>query len=136
VASSKLIAYALTDHASLELARSLGSEYAGPEPAPQPPVFREGDVGRFLGSVGLLRSMDSVDVQVFQGVEVTLRQRYFEGESGAVAEASEALGSRLAQLSLRRETGYGFEQFQSNGATVVRSISTDSSMLEFRLTPR
>jgi hypothetical protein len=136
VAASKLISYALTDHASLELARSLRPEYAGPEPAPQPPVFRESDVGTFVGSIGLVRSVDAVDVQVFQGVEVTLRQHYIEGESAAVAEASRALGSRLARMGRRRETGYGFEQVQSDGAIVLRSIAIDGSMLEFRLTPR
>ena len=91
---------------------------------------------RTVGSVGLLRSMDAVEVQVFQGLEVTLRQRYIEGESAAVAEASGALRSRLARLGWRRETGYGFEQVQSDGAIVLRSIAIDGSMLEFRLTPR
>lgn len=136
VAASKLLAYALTDHASLEIARSLRAEYMGAQPAPQPPVYREDEVGSFVGSAGVLRSSDSVDVQVFQGVEETLRQRYIEQDSAAVAETSEALRRRLTQLGRWRHSGYAFEQFESNGATVLRSISTDGSMLEFRLTPR
>jgi len=136
VASSKLIAYALTDDASLAMARSLRAEYAGPQPAPQTPVFREAAAGRFIGSTGMLRSLDSVEVEVFQGVEVNLRRRYLEGDSAGVAEASETLRHGLAESGLRRDSGYSFEQSENDGTTILRSISQDGSMLEFRLTPR
>lgn len=138
VAGAKLLAFSVLDEPALKRVEAIAPRKRRREPVatPSPREIREDDSGDFVGSTFELKEVDGLRVEVFQGLETKLHRAYAFGERSEIREASESFKRDFERTKMIQERPSQQRTYRDGDETVLRSLSPDGSMLEFRLRHR
>ena len=136
VSQAKILAYAAEDQAAVAKMREVrpaGEDVR--QPIPRRSVVRENRFGVFNGSREVFPFRDGVRVEVFQGLEQSIRDGYIEDDVERVTVETRELVGRLEGAAPEARSGFGFERQEVGAAIELRSVARDGTILELRFSP-
>jgi hypothetical protein len=103
-------------------------------PRRRPDQRSETEFGDFIGVAQNIETRDQASVEVFQGVDVQLREAYAGKENQAVRDRLAEFQARMARRSSER--GYVTTVEETLDGYRARSISASGSLLEYTIRHR
>ena len=130
----KTLGYAGADEIGQEIAtRELLRLGVASQTTPRETVPRDNDFGDFLGIEQTLPFPDRVRVRVFQGIARDVLNAVKERDYQAAMAAQEQLNAAIRDAPPTNDHRLGFKETETNDGLGALSVSSDGTMLEFRL---
>jgi hypothetical protein len=137
VSQAKALAFSgFDDAAAKKMANLYERRRAVRRSAPRRTVGTENEFGRFSGVQESIIVQEGVRVEIFQGLDETLRNAYLRDDRDEIV----AVHDRVAAVAIAKHPdstlrGFAVGRDQRFDTRILRSVGPDGTLLEIRLTP-
>ena len=134
VSGLKILEFAAADKAVENIVKRRWPRVAEARPTrPRRPIVRENTFGEFSGVQQTLPFRDGVRVEVFQGIGRGVLAGYLANDEAMVRAEREELLGRIHAQDPDHVQRFGFQKTENADGIAAISVSSDGTILEFRL---